>query len=72
MGNTRRLNEAEKFGGWGSEKARDRAEARRAIEGLEQNDQIIAVLGELVAEQRRTNQLLQWFADRAHAEDASK
>jgi hypothetical protein len=45
----------------GGEKARDRADAKRQIEGLSQNDQIIALLSELVTEQRRTNQLLEWL-----------
>lgn len=51
------------MGGFGlkGEKARDRNEARRAIEELDQNDQIIALLGDLVTEQRRTNQLLEWL-----------
>lgn len=45
----------------GGEKARDRADAQRQIEGLNQNDQIIALLQEQVTQQRRTNQLLEWL-----------
>jgi hypothetical protein len=40
---------------------RTRYEAKRDIEELSQNDQIIALLGDLVTEQRRTNQLLEWL-----------
>lgn len=64
MGSTRKLGASERvLGGMGfkGEKARDRNEARRAIEELNQNDQIIVLLGEMVTEQRRTNQLLEWL-----------
>ncbi|MGZ4519762.1 MAG: hypothetical protein ACXVX9_00120 [Mycobacteriaceae bacterium] len=64
MGSTRKLGASERaLGGFGfkGDKARDRTEARRAIEELNQNDRIIALLGDLVAEQRRTNQLLEWL-----------
>lgn len=58
-----------------SEKGRDRANAKRAIEGLHQNDKMIALLTELLVEQQqanllaqrqceqndRTNQLLEWL-----------
>ncbi|MGZ6852483.1 MAG: hypothetical protein ACXVGC_00210 [Mycobacteriaceae bacterium] len=64
MSSTRKLGASERvMGGFGfkGEKARDRTEARRAIEELDQNDRIIALLGDLVTEQRRTNQLLEWL-----------
>jgi hypothetical protein len=58
-----------------SEKGRDRANAQRQIEGLNQNDKIIALLTGLLVEQQqanllsqrqceqndRTNQLLEWL-----------
>lgn len=49
-----------------SEKGRDRAAAQRAIAGLSQQDQIIALLGEqnqLLSEQ---NQMMKYLCDSAH------
>ena len=55
----RDLRHGEKmFGVFSSEKGRDRANARRTIEGLSQNDQII----ELLTEQ---NRMLRYLCDQA-------
>lgn len=45
---------------FGGEKARDRAEARRQMEGLTQNDQVIALLTE-------QNEMLRYMCDRLYA-----
>lgn len=42
-------------------------ERQRQLAQLEKTDQLINVVTALLAEQRRTNELLQWFADRAHS-----
>jgi hypothetical protein len=69
----RKLHGSERFLGVGfkGERARDRQDALRQMEGLSQNDKMIALLADLVTEQRRTNQLLEWFADRAHRKDSA-
>ena len=70
MGDTRKLAGSEKLFGFGhTERARDKADARRQIEGLNQQDQMITLMVSLVNEQRRTNELLTWFAERAHSQD---
>lgn len=51
----------------GNERARDRMDAMRQVEGLSQNEQIIELLSTLVAEQRRTNQLLEWLGTLRHS-----
>lgn len=63
MGDTRKLGASERVVGFGfkGERARDRADAQRQIEGLSQQDQMLQLLREQVAEQRRTNQLLEWL-----------
>jgi len=69
MADNRELRHGEKRMAWfTSEKGRDRANAQRAIEGLNQNDQILALLTDLVVETQangrrldRTNQLLEWL-----------
>ena len=45
---------------FGGEKARDRADARRQLEGLSQNDQVIALLTE-------QNEMLRYMCDRLYA-----
>jgi hypothetical protein len=60
MSSTRKLRPSERLMG-GLAGDRTRYEAKRDIEELSQNDQIIALLGDLVTEQRRTNQLLEWL-----------
>jgi hypothetical protein len=60
MGSTRKVHYSEwMMGGLAGD--RTRHEAKRDIEELNQNDRVIALLGELVTEQRRTNQLLEWL-----------
>ena len=68
MADTRRLGASERAFGIGrkGEKARDRADARRQIEGLNQQDQVIRLLHMLLTEQQRTNDLLDWFAQRTY------
>jgi hypothetical protein len=61
---TRDLRHGEKrMALFSSEKGRDRASAQRAIEGLSQNDQIIALL-------EQQNELLRWMADWMHRQEA--
>lgn len=58
---TRDLRHGEKrLSLFSSEKGRDRANAQRAIEGLSQNDQIIALLSE-------QNDMLRYMCDRLMA-----
>ncbi len=63
-GNTRKLGASERnLGGWGfkGERARDKSDALRQIEGLSQGDAMLRLMQDLVVEQRRTNQLLEWL-----------
>lgn len=58
---TRKLGHNERHVGlFSSEKGRDKAQAQRAIEGLTQNDQIIALLSE-------QNDLLRYMSERLAA-----
>jgi len=60
MGNNRNLRHGEKrMALFTSEKARDRADAQRQIEGLDQNDKLIALLTDLLVEQQQANLLSQ-------------
>jgi hypothetical protein len=43
---------------------KDRAALERDRRNIEQNDQMIQLLGDLLTEQRRTNQLLEWVGGR--------
>lgn len=54
----RKLHHSERGIG-GGERGRDRADAKRQLEGLSQNDQIIALLTE-------QNDLLRYMADRLY------
>jgi hypothetical protein len=66
-GNPRQLAHGEKrMPVFTSEKGRDRAAASRAIEGLTQNDQIIALLFEQNQMLTEQNQMLRYLADSAH------
>lgn len=51
-----------------SEHMRDQAAARRAIEGLSQNDQIIALLHEQAGMMFEQNQLLRYIAEQMYAQ----
>ena len=80
MADNRNLRHGEKrMAMFTSEKGRDRANAQRQIEGLTQNDKMIALLSDLLVEQQqanllaqrqceqndRTNQLLEWLGTTA-------
>lgn len=57
----RKLNHSERgMNLFGGEKARDRADARRQLEGLSQNDQVIALLTE-------QNEMLRYMCERLYA-----
>jgi hypothetical protein len=58
MAKTRKLGQSERMVGslFSTEKGRDRADARRQIEGLSQNDQVIMLLSEI-------NERLAWLCD---------
>lgn len=66
MADNRHLRYGEKRLAFSSEKARDRANAQRAIEGLSQNDKIIWLLQEQAAMLFEQNQMLAYVCDRLY------
>ncbi len=73
MGNKAKIGLLEAFG---NEKTQGRYAAQRAETALNTQEQMMvemrsqtALLTDLLAEQRRGNELLSWFAARAHEQD---
>lgn len=63
----RKLNHSERgISLFGGERARDRADAKRQIEGLSQQDQVIALLNEQNALLAELVGVQRWMADRMH------